>query len=1083
MALHTILVANRGEIAVRILRTVADLGLTGVAVHATGEDPGLAAVVAERAVALPGRGVGAYLDVDAVVAAAQESGCDAIHPGYGFLSENPALAGRCAATGITFIGPAAAALEVLGDKAVARNVARDLGVRVLDGEGPVSLDRAREIMESIGGPIVLKAVAGGGGRGLRVVQDPAALADSYEACRREAESAFGRADLIVERHLGGARHVEVQVAGDAQGGVVALGDRDCSIQRRHQKLVEIAPAPHLDAHLRAWLSEAAVRIAGAVGYQGLGTVEFLVDPSGATPEEAAVFLEVNPRLQVEHTVTEEVTGLDLVALQIDLAEGRTLAELGLLDTPASVGVAVQARVCAERVGPDGSTAPTTGTVASVQVPSGPGIRVDHAITAGLVVDASFDPLVAKVVARGVDLTQALIRCGRALGELHLDGVETNGEFLRSVLAHPRVVEGGVATGFLTDHLADLATGPGTSASPPESAHPDRTDGTTTVLAPLGGTVVAVDAVAGRRVGAGRPLLVLESMKMEHVVAVPGSSEVLEVLVGSGAVVTEGQPLVRLLALDDELDRDARAEESIDLDEARDDLDTVVDRHRFGLDEARPDAVERRHSRGHRTARENVTDLVDPDSFVEYGPLAIAAQRRRRDLQELIERTPADGLVGGIGRVNGDHAGPDRSRCVVMSYDYTVLAGTQGHNNHIKKDRLFELAEHQRLPVVLFAEGGGGRPGDTDIAQFSGLATMAFHLFGRLSGTVPLVGIANGRCFAGNAALLGCCDVVIATEGSNIGMGGPAMIEGGGLGAVDADDIGPLPVQVRNGVVDIPVADEAEAVAVAKRYLSYLQGPVEDWECADQRILRHLIPENRVRVYDVRRVIDTLADTDSVLELRRGFGVGVVTALVRIEGRPMGLVANDPTHLGGAIDHDGADKAARFLQLCDSYGLPVISLCDTPGFMVGPESEEAATVRHFSRMFVTGANLDVPIGTVILRKAYGLGAQAMAGGSFKTPHFTVAWPTGELGGMGLEGAVQLSQRRELEAIADPEERQRYFDAAVARAYERGKALNAASTYEIDDVIDPADTRRWISTVLVAPERPAGSPPRRPFVDTW
>jgi acetyl-CoA carboxylase carboxyltransferase component len=398
--------------------------------------------------------------------------------------------------------------------------------------------------------------------------------------------------------------------------------------------------------------------------------------------------------------------------------------------------------------------------------------------------------------------------------------------------------------------------------------------------------------------------------------------------------------------------------------------------------------------------------------------------------------------------------------------------------HLKKDRLFELAERRRLPVVLFAEGGGGRPGDVDLPVVSALDTMAFTLFGRLSGLVPTVGIASGRCFAGNAALLGTCDVVIATEDANIGMGGPAMIEGGGLGAVTPEEIGPIDVQHANGVVDVRVADDAAAVAVARQYLSYFQGPVADWTAPDQRVLRHLVPENRKRVYDMRAVLHALADEGSVLELRDGWGTGMITALARVEGAPLGVVANVPTHLGGAIDADAADKAARFLQLCDAHGLPVVSLCDTPGFMVGPDAERTATVRHFSRLFVIGANLRVPVITIVLRKGYGLGAQAMAGGGFKAPLATLAWPTGEIGGMGLEGAVRLGFRKELAAAEDPEA---LFEQMVAAAYEYGKALHAATVFELDDVIDPADTRRWITTVF------AGAPPiedrPRPWIDTW
>jgi acetyl-CoA carboxylase carboxyltransferase component len=421
---------------------------------------------------------------------------------------------------------------------------------------------------------------------------------------------------------------------------------------------------------------------------------------------------------------------------------------------------------------------------------------------------------------------------------------------------------------------------------------------------------------------------------------------------------------------------------------------------------------------------------------------------------------------------------------VMSYDYTVLAGTQGHYNHLKKDRMFELAERNRLPVVLFAEGGGGRPGDTDVPGVAGLDVMAFFLFGQLSGLVPLVGIVAGRCFAGNAVLLGCCDVIIATQDTSVGVGGPAMIEGGGLGVHKPEDVGPMDVQVPNGVVDIAVADEAEAVAVAKQYLSYFQGPVASWACADQRELRHAIPENRLRIYDVRAVIETMADTGSVLEIRRGFGPGMVTAFARVEGNPIGIVANNPTHRAGAVDTTGADKAARFLQLCDAFDIPVLFLCDTPGIMVGPEAEKEATVRHAARLFVIGASMTVPFFTIILRKASGLGAQAMAGGTFKAPAFTVSWPTGEFGGMGLEGSVRLGFRNELEAVEDLDEREALYQKMVSQAYERGKALNMAMAFEIDDVIDPADTRAYVMAGLRAAPKPARREgKKRPCIDTW
>ncbi|MDB5513204.1 MAG: Carbamoyl-phosphate synthase chain, ATP-binding, partial [Enterovirga sp.] len=499
---------------------------------------------------------------------------------------------------------------------------------------------------------------------------------------------------------------------------------------------------------------------------------------------------------------------------------------------------------------------------------------------------------------------------------------------------------------------------------------------------------------------------------------------------------------------------------------------------------RPAAVARRRKTGQRTTRESLSQLCDPDSFIEYGPLAVAARRRKHSVAELVEMSPADGVVSGIGTVNADLFGAAGARCMVVAYDYTVMAGTQGQMNHKKQDRMFKLAAEWRLPVVLFAEGGGGRPGDTDRLGLTGLDVPTFGQFASLSGLVPLVGVVSGRCFAGNAALLGCCDVIIATKNTSVGMGGPAMIEGGGLGIYTPEEVGPVSFQVPNGVIDILVEDEEEAVETAKRYLSYFQGPVAEWSAPDQRQLRRLIPENRLRVYDIRAVIEGLADEGSILELRRSFGIGIVTALVRIEGKPFGLLANNPKHLGGAIDADAADKAARFVQLCDAHGLPILSLCDTPGFMVGPEAEKTALVRHVCRMFVTAASIGVPYFTVVLRKGYGLGAQAMAGGGFHASVFTIAWPTGEFGGMGLEGAVRLGFRKEMEAIADPDERETYFRDKVAGMYANGKAISIASVLEIDEVIDPADTRRWVSSGLnAAPPPPRGGGRRRPFVDTW
>ena len=498
---------------------------------------------------------------------------------------------------------------------------------------------------------------------------------------------------------------------------------------------------------------------------------------------------------------------------------------------------------------------------------------------------------------------------------------------------------------------------------------------------------------------------------------------------------------------------------------REDLRELRQRRALTEDESRPEAVQRRHGSGGRTARENVADLVDPGTFVEYGRFAIAAQRGRRQVEDLIRRTPADGMIGGTARINGDLFGEDAA-CAVLSYDYTVLAGTQGALGHRKKDRLFELIERMRLPTVFFAEGGGGRPGDTDYPVVSALDTRAFALWARLAGLVPRIAIVAGRCFAGNAVIAGCSDLIVATENVSLGMGGPAMIEGGGLGRVAPDEIGPLEMQTRNGVVDVAVADEAEAVALTKRLLAYFQGPTPPGPEPDQARLRELVPERERRAYAVAPIVETLADEGSVTFLRERFAPEMVTALARIEGRALGIVANDTRHMAGAITSDASEKAARFMRLCDAFGLPVVSLVDTPGFMVGADAEQTGLVRHASRLLIAGAALSVPLVAVILRRGYGLGAQAMTGGSLHEPLLTVAWPGAHLGPMGLEGAVRLALRKELDEIGDEEEREQRVRDLTAAAERNARALNAAALFELDDVIDPAETRSLIASTLAA-----------------
>lgn len=598
-----------------------------------------------------------------------------------------------------------------------------------------------------------------------------------------------------------------------------------------------------------------------------------------------------------------------------------------------------------------------------------------------------------------------------------------------------------------------------------------------IHSPLQAQLVQWLVAPGATVAAGDVLVILEAMKMEHEIRANQPGRVGELYFQAGEAVGEGEVLGVLAPLTEDAPRPealAAHTPSAPFSKDRADLQKLQERLAFTQDAARPEAVAKRHALGLRTARENIADLCDPDSFVEYGALAVAAQSRRRSADDLIRNTPADGMVTGIGTVNGQ-------RVVVMAYDFTVLAGTQGMRNHQKTDRMLGVALQNHLPVVLFAEGGGGRPGDVDVAIVAGLNLATFASFARLNGRVPVLGVVAGRCFAGNAALLGCCDVIIATQGSNIGMGGPAMVEGGGLGVFKPEQIGPSDVQHNNGVIDVLVDNEAQAVAAARHYLLFFQGVTSSWQTPPAEALRHVVPENRLRVYDTRAAMQGIADEGSLLMLRTGFGVGIHTALARVAGRPVGLMANNPLHLGGAIDADAADKAARFMQLCNAHGLPIVSLVDTPGFMVGPDTEATAQVRHVSRLFVAAAHLRVPLLSVVLRKGYGLGAMAMTGGGFHETLATVAWPTGEFGGMGLEGAVRLGYRKELEAVPEGPERQALFEQLLAQQYDNGSAINMAATLEIDAVIDPATTRDWLVSGLQAGRvRPVDG---TLAIDTW
>ena len=1125
-----LLIANRGEIAVRIARTATDLGLKTTVIYAQDDAASLHTRHANRALALGAAGPAAYLDIARIVTIAREAGCDAVHPGYGFLSENAAFASACEAAGLVFVGPTPATLRLFGDKAQARAMAERLSIPVMRGVSEaVTPEQARTFLEKLGagGGVMLKAIGGGGGRGMRPVFDADQIDAAFFTCSREAEHAFGSGELYVEEFFPLARHVEVQVVGDGSGAVTHLWDRECSLQRQRQKLIEIAPAFGLPGDVRAEVLAAATRLAEATAYRGLGTIEFLVDARPDAPPRW-VFIEANARLQVEHTVTEVVTGRDLVADQLRIADGASLAQLGLDGPPPEPrGVALQARINLETMGPDGAPRPQGGVLSAYEPPDGPGVRVDGFGYAGYATSVRYDPLLAKVIVHADDLAAAANKARRALSEFKIAGPRTNIPFLQALLKSPALRDGRLHTRYVEENitalLADTADRPRyfepaarerrtagrrvdsldplavldlKHAAPPEPETqpevPDGPPGTVAVKAPLQGVINAVQVQVGDTVRAGQPVALLEALKMEHVVAAQQSGVVRELAVEVGDVIYEGTPILFLEPTD--VDGGAYREMvQVDLDSLRPDVAEVLAHHQLTTDASRKAAAEKRHAVGKRTTRENIADLCDPGSFIEYGSLVTPVRFRDETPEELEARlikTPGDGMVMGVGRVNGEQFGPEAARCAVVAYDYSVLAGTQGSRNHEKTDRMLSLAGKYRLPVVFYSEGGGGRaggvpgPGGRPVGT-GGLSVRSWRELGRLSGLVPVIGVNSGYCFAGNVVLLGACDVIIATKDSSLGVGGPAVIEGGGLGAYSPGEVGPVSIQEPNGVIDILVEDEAEATAVAKRYLSYFQGRVGAWQVNDQRILRHIVPENRRAVYDVRKVIETIADAHSLLEIRPRFGVCMVTAFIRIEGRAVGVIANNsnsPT--GGAIDADGSDKAARFMQLCDAFDIPILSLIDTPGNMVGPEAEKTALIRHNARMYVAGANLTVPLFVVVLRKSYGLGAIAMAGGSFDETFFSISWPTGEFAGMGLEGQVKLGRRPELLAIKDLAARRARYEELVAEAYSWSKALNHATIGQVDDVIDPADTRAWLAMGLESARPP---PPRvgkkHAWIDTW
>ncbi|EPQ26225.1 uncharacterized protein PFL1_06160 [Pseudozyma flocculosa PF-1] len=1170
-----ILIANRSEIALRLQRTYSLLDaprIHTVAIHTQQERNALHVANANIAVQLPANGPRAYLDAHAIVDIAKRHNCFAVAPGYGFLSEDPQFARLLEDAGIVFLGPTSDQLRQLGDKVQARALADSLRVPVLEASkgggsahgGASSLDEIQHFARSLGAgsKVILKAAAGGGGRGIRIVdvtQDDAGtradVESNYRACQREAQLSFGDDRIYAERFLASAKHIEVQVVGDGAGGAMHLWERECSLQRRNQKLVEIAPSPSISDALRHDLIRSALDMARAIRYRSLATFEFLVAPDGRF-----FFMEANPRIQVEHTITEQITGVDLVALQLQVGLGKTVEQLGLPPSPPRPRTtSIQLRINAESLQPDGTAQPEAGQLTAFQVPTGPNVRIDtaaHAPSPQLStysVSPLFDSLLAKVIVTAPDYPSALRLAQRALHETDIRGCKTNRNFLRALLEHPAVQtstattatvqheidalyratlrfqdhddQAAARTGSGGDGSADAAasSGSGSAGAAPEEAP----EGTEAVTAHITGVVLELKVAAGDAVQAGAELAVVEAMKMEHVIRAPRPGRVHSTLVATGGAVSAGRALIFLepdssshgSSSSSSAEADAAAlaaaaaagtaeltEEQVR--ELRPELQDLERQRSYNTDAFRAEAVRKRHARGYLTPREVLARLFDAGSLQEYGELVIAAQTRRLPLQQLMERTQGDGIITGWAAY--------RSHPVALAAaDYLVLAGTQGYFHHLKLDRLFQSVLDLPHPLVFFAEGGGGRPGDTDVPVVAGLNTPSFALLGQIRARgIPSIGVANGYVFAGNAALLGVCDIVVATRGgdpevaaaaaadgdgsssskpkttattttaiqlgqTSIGMGGSAMIEGGGLGVYASEEIGPPSMHHSNGGIDILVDTERDAVHVVRQLLGFLVSPTlprDEWAyTSDVRRLRFAVPplSQRKRSYDIYPLLDTLLDDGSFIELGSGWGTSLITGLGRLEGRVVGVLASrSNTQLSGAIDDRSALKATRFLGLVSRLALAhVISLVDTPGFMVGPAFERSSTAGGSFRIFgdLFSAFSDFARGggqvvSVAIRNAYGLGAQALMGGSTLCNMGSVAWPTASFGAMGLEGAVRLGRKKELEAIPDGHERSRREKAWIDQLYQRGRGEGMARAAEIDAVIDPADTRRWIAACL-------------------
>ena len=1114
-----ILVANRSEIACRLIRTYSVYSsIHTVALFTPSEKDATHVRLATASVELQGDGPRAYLDAANIVNIAKKEGCWGIAPGYGFLSEDADFARLCEDEDLMFIGPLSEQLAQLGNKMSAKSLAADAGIPVLNGTKAV-LDRGSSLTDILAfakslGPtskIILKAAAGGGGRGIRIIDDNTdeqAIRLAYEACEREAYASFGNGSLFAERYLHGAKHIEVQLLGDGTGEVCHFWERECSLQRRNQKVVEIAPSHSITPRLRRAITEAAVKLGKAVKLRSLATIEFLVDAA----TEDYYFMEANPRIQVEHTITEQINGIDLVDLQLQIALGRTLVDLGITHEPLPPRLtSVQLRINAESFRQDGSAQPEVGTIRQGHFPTGAGVRVETALEGGrpYAVSPLFDSLLAKLIVTSSSYESTLRLARWAIEETKIVGCRTNQAFLMALLDLQTVQEGKsniltIQENFealyrATQHFEDALQAKGDrtfeeAISPMEdAAQVEQPAGSEELLAHVTGVVLSVKVREGDKITAGQELVVLEAMKMEHSVRSAYDGVVAKLAVTQGQQVNAGNALLFISSDSDSSSTNTQAPaESENPEELRPELTELNERKAFLQYAARQEDVAKRHANGYLTGRENLDLLVDKNSFIEYGDLVVAAQRKRYPMSHLIARTSGDGIIVGWAKI-------DSHPVAVVIGDYLVLAGTQGHFHHQKLDRIFQSIIDHPAPLVLYAEGGGGRPGDTDHLGMAGLKTPSFALMGQIKARgIPSVAVVNGYCFAGNAAFLGTCDIIIATRGgakdapsrksTTIGMGGQAMIEGGGLGRFEHEHIGPIDIHMRSGGIDVLVDTEVEAAPLVRKIVALFTHPqlpsAESPYTSDPLRLRTAVPplSSRRRAYDIRRVITLLLDDNSFIEFCPEWGLSVLTGFGRINGQAVAIIAsNSSSPLGGAIDITSGAKVNRLLRLLIRLGgMHLLSLCDTPGFMVGPDFERSieaqgagSTYRCFGDWFGNAQEFALLGGRVLgvaLRNGFGLGAQAMLGGGSLANSMCVAWPSAVFGGMGIEGAVRLAYKKELEAMKDLQKRKEKEQEMIDDMYREGKAINMAMAAEIDSVIDPAMTRKWLEQMIdVLPER--------------